>query len=148
MKPSDDLTDLEWTILGPLLPSERGRSCRPALDNRPFVNGMLWIERTGQPWRRLPREYGKWNSVYRRFRRWSVLGIWGIFVRRLGDIRRVERSHHLRDKDEARRKVRVVDAPIEIEKRLSAARSKRPKSPRRMEPKATKDTVRPRMGRR
>jgi hypothetical protein len=46
-----DLTDAEWAVIGPLLPPERGRGCRPAHDNRRFLNGMLYVLRTGCPWR-------------------------------------------------------------------------------------------------
>lgn len=86
MRTRDELTEAEWAIVEPLLPPERGRNCRPALDNRPFVNGMLWIARTGLPWRELPAEYGKWNSVYQRFRRWSMTGVWDRLVRKLNEI--------------------------------------------------------------
>lgn len=90
-----DLTDREWKIVSPLLPPERGRNCRPALDNRPFANGMLWIAWTGQPWRNLPREYGKWNSVYQRFRRWKQNGVWARFSNKLAEVRDVGVRHRL-----------------------------------------------------
>lgn len=41
-----------------------------------MVNGMLWIDRTGAPWRDLPDYYGKWSSVASRFYRWRKAGIW------------------------------------------------------------------------
>jgi transposase len=63
-------------LLEPLLPPERGRKSRPAFDNRQIVNGILWRIRTGAPWRDLPEKYGKWMTVYQRFRRWSEAGIW------------------------------------------------------------------------
>ncbi|WP_208797013.1 transposase [Gluconobacter thailandicus] len=58
-----DLTDQEWAIIGPLLPSERGCWARPSGDKRRFLNGMLHILRTGCPWRDMHERYGKWNSV-------------------------------------------------------------------------------------
>ena len=70
-----ELTDDEWELIGPLLPAERGRSGRPAADNRQVLNGILWIMRTGAPWRDLPERYGRWNSVFRRFSRWSEAGV-------------------------------------------------------------------------
>jgi transposase len=72
-----DLTDKEWNLLEPMLPPERGREGRPANDNRIILNGILWRLRTGAPWREMPDRYGKWNSVYRRYSRWSQSGIWG-----------------------------------------------------------------------
>jgi transposase len=44
-------------------------------DNRLFFEGMTWMARTGSQWRHLPTEYGKWNSVFRRYRRWVEIGV-------------------------------------------------------------------------
>ena len=50
-------------------------------DNRSIMNGILWIARTGAPWRTLPERYGKWQAVYARYRQWKQLGIFeAIFV--------------------------------------------------------------------
>ena len=73
-------TEVEWRILKVLLPVEReagkrGRG-RPPEDNRKIINGILWRLRTGAPWRDVPERYGNWNSIYRRFRRWSASGVW------------------------------------------------------------------------
>lgn len=56
-----DLSDEEWSIIGALLPPERGRWARPAQDNRRFLNGMLYVLRTGCPWRDMHERYGKWT---------------------------------------------------------------------------------------
>lgn len=77
------LSDAEWEIVGALLPSERGRGCRPAQDNRRYFEGMMWIARTGARWRRLPDEYGKWNSVFRRYRRWTLTGVFDAMLETL-----------------------------------------------------------------
>ena len=45
-------------------------------DNRLFVDAVLWSARAGAPWRDLPDEFGKWNSVFTRFRRWAKKGVW------------------------------------------------------------------------
>src|ERR1019366_7708342 len=54
-------------------PDQKGSTAR---DNRMFVEGVLWIVRTGSPWRDLPEMFGDWNSVFRRFSRWSLKGVW------------------------------------------------------------------------
>jgi transposase len=59
-----------------VLPAERGRPGRPAKSNRVVLNGILWVLRTGGPWRDLPSRFGPWNSVYTRFRRWVQQGVW------------------------------------------------------------------------
>ena len=71
-----DLSEAEWRLLEPLLPLERGRKSRPTFDNQQIVNGILWRIGTGTPWRDLPDKYGKWITVYQRFRRLSQTGIW------------------------------------------------------------------------
>ena len=71
----DRISDRDWAVISPFLPSEQGRNCRPAHDNRLVFAGMLWILRSGAPWRDLPSTFGKWISVYRRFRRWCEAGV-------------------------------------------------------------------------
>jgi transposase len=72
-----ELSDEQWAKLEPLLPPEkRAGPGRPALAHRRILNGILWILRTGAPWRDLPERYGNWATVYRRFRRWQHAGIW------------------------------------------------------------------------
>ena len=71
-----ELTDQEWEQIAALLPPEKtGKPGRPPKDNRTMLNGMVWIARSGAPWRDLPERYGPWNSVYSRFRKWSDDGI-------------------------------------------------------------------------
>ncbi|WP_236760394.1 transposase [Rhizobium rhizogenes] len=60
------------------MPSERSRKFRPARDNRRYLNGMLHVLRVGCPWRDMHERYGKWNSVYVRFRRWAEQGVSGL----------------------------------------------------------------------
>ncbi len=72
----DMLTDTQWEHLQPLLPPlQRGRG-RPNKDHRLIVNAILWVNRTGAPWRDLPDEYGPWQTVATRFYRWRRAGIW------------------------------------------------------------------------
>lgn len=78
-----ELTDTQWERLAPLLPPQRPRTGRPANDHRTVVNGMLWILRTGAPWRDLPERYGSWKTVASRFRRWRDAGVWDQILRTL-----------------------------------------------------------------
>lgn len=71
-----DLSDKEWVELEPLLPSQVGKRGRPRQDDRRVINGILWILRTGAPWRDLPERYGSWKTVSNRFYRWQKRGIW------------------------------------------------------------------------
>jgi putative transposase len=74
------LTDAKWQSIEQLVPGKPGDRGRHGKDNRLFVDAVLWLVRTGVPWRDLPEEFGKWNSVFQRFRRWAKKGIWkGIF---------------------------------------------------------------------
>ena len=84
------LTDEEWALIGPLLPAEHGRGCRPAQDNRRYFEGMMWLARTGAQWRHLPDDYGKWNSVFRRYRRWLEVGVFDAMLESLAEM--VERD--------------------------------------------------------
>lgn len=70
-----DLTDEQWNKLQPLLPAPK-RTGRPAKDDRRVINGILWILRTGAPWRDLPERYGKWGTVSSRFYRWRQIHLW------------------------------------------------------------------------
>ena len=76
MKIRMELTEAEWKSIEKILPPERGRRGRPAKCNRTMVNAIIWIMRTGSPWRDLPECYGPWKSVYTRFSRWSSQGVW------------------------------------------------------------------------
>ena len=71
-----DLTNDEWQRLEPLLPPQKPKTGRPAAGHRPIINGMLWIARTGAPWRDLPERYGAVGTVSSRFYRWRQAGIW------------------------------------------------------------------------
>ena len=79
------LTDSQWAQIAPLLPPEVGRVARPSKSNRPMVEGMVWILRTGAPWRDLPKRFGPWKSVYTRFRRWTRQGVWARVLEALAE---------------------------------------------------------------
>jgi putative transposase len=70
------LRDDQWERIRDILP---GKPCDPgatAKDNRLFVEAILWIARTGAPWRDLPLEFGNWHTTYTRFSRWVRKGVW------------------------------------------------------------------------
>lgn len=71
-----ELTDLEWERLSPLLPPEKPDVGKPNKNHRTIINGIVWRERTGAPWRDMPERYGPWSTVYSRFWRWREAGIW------------------------------------------------------------------------
>jgi transposase len=70
-----DLTNAQWERLQPLLPPQKPKIGRPAVGHRRILNGMLWILRTGAPWRDLPERYGPWRTVASRFYRWRKAGV-------------------------------------------------------------------------
>ena len=92
-----DLNDDQWSVISGLLPPERGRWARPAQDNRRFLNGMLYVLRVGCPWRDMHERYGKWNSVYVRFRRWAEQGVWDALLETLVDLGLTDNWRHMID---------------------------------------------------
>ncbi|HJU16656.1 MAG TPA: IS5 family transposase [Stellaceae bacterium] len=69
------LSDEQWARVAPLLPGKVGDPGRSGEDNQRFLEAVLWIARTGAPWRDLPEAFGKWNSTFVRFRRWALAGV-------------------------------------------------------------------------
>lgn len=113
-----DLTDEEWAVLEGLLPSERGRKARPAHDNRRFLNGMLHVLRVGCPWRDMPERYGKWNSVYVRFRRWAEQGVWDAMLATLVEFGLTDDWQHMIDSTTVRGHVSAAGAKGGLIRRL------------------------------
>ena len=71
-----DLTNEQWEQIEVLLPKASTKRGRPAQDHRQMLNGMIWVLRTGAPWRDMPERYGKWTTIYSRFQRWRKSFIW------------------------------------------------------------------------
>jgi transposase len=69
------LTAEQWAKIEPVLPARSPKGGRPPKPHRRMLEGILWILRTGAPWRDLPSAYGPWESVYTRFSRWSASGV-------------------------------------------------------------------------
>ena len=68
------LTDDQWDLIEEFLVKPPAKTGRPRVDRRRLFDGILWIVRTGAPWRDLPAEFGKWETVYYHFKRWSTDG--------------------------------------------------------------------------
>ena len=84
-----DLTDEQWEILEPLIPTpprrEDGRG-RPWRDPRDVLNGILWVLRTGAPWKDLPERYPPYQTCHRRrFQRWIEEGVLGRVLKALAE---------------------------------------------------------------
>ena len=71
-----ELTNAQWRRIERLVPGKKGDRGRHGEDNRLFVDAVLWLARAGAPWRDLPAEFGDWNTVFQRFRRWAKKGVW------------------------------------------------------------------------
>jgi len=71
-----EISQEAWERIEHLLPGRAGDVGVTAADNRLFVNAVYWIAKTGAPWRDLPSRFGRWNSAFQRFNRWSKKGVW------------------------------------------------------------------------
>ena len=80
-----EISDEHWSRIKDLLPGREGDPGVTAKDNRLFVNAVLWIAKTGAPWRDLPERFCNSNSVWRRFDRWARKGAWERVFRELHD---------------------------------------------------------------
>lgn len=71
-----ELSEAQWLQISALLPGKVGDPGRSASDNRLFINGFLWVLRSGAHWCDLPERYGQWKTVHKRFSRWCHAGVW------------------------------------------------------------------------
>ena len=71
-----ELSDAQWDRIKDFLPGRAETVGRTASDNRVFVNGVLWVLRSGAHWHDLPERYGKYKSLHKRFSRWAASGVW------------------------------------------------------------------------
>lgn len=81
------MSDEEWGFFEGFILAVRGPNGRKPVNHRLVLDGIFWIARTGSPWRDLPAEFGKWSSVYRQFRRWTLAGLWEEIMEALNDSR-------------------------------------------------------------
>jgi transposase len=88
-----ELSDWQWERVRDLLPGKVGDPGRTGRDNRQFVNGVLWVLRSGAHWHDLPERYGKWKTVHTRFSRWARARVWErVFEALIGDRRECQES--------------------------------------------------------
>ena len=85
MRRRHELTDEQWQAIEHLLPGREGTRGPNAKDNRLFVDAVLYVAKTGIPWRDLPERFGNWNSIWRRFDRWCATGVWEKLSEVLGE---------------------------------------------------------------
>lgn len=87
------LTDAQWALLEPLLPSSKGKPSRPFRDHRQVLEGIVFRYRTGCPWRDLPERFGPWQTVWKRHARFSKDGTWDRVLQAL--LAEADRAGHL-----------------------------------------------------
>jgi putative transposase len=80
-----ELSDSQWEFVRKIIPGKATDPGRSGKDNRRFLNAVLYVARTGIPWRDLPERFGRWNSVWRRFDRWCANGVWTKITAILGE---------------------------------------------------------------
>ena len=76
MQRRHSLRDDQWERIKDALPGKSTDPGRTGADNRLFIEAVMWIAKTGAPWRDLPPEYGKWSNIHKRFMRWARGGVW------------------------------------------------------------------------
>ena len=79
------LGEEQWERISGLIIGRPDQCGSTGRDNRMFVEGVLWIVRTGAPWRDLLEVFGRWNSAFRRFSRWAAKGVWDRIFAALSD---------------------------------------------------------------
>ncbi len=87
-----ELSEAQWERIRNTLPGRVEHVGRTAADNRQFVDGVLWVLRSGARWSDLPERYGKYKSVHMRFMRWARSGVW---ERLFEDLARDKRNQYL-----------------------------------------------------
>jgi transposase len=89
-----DLTDGQWAVLEPLMPVTRRRGQERIHSYREILDGILYILRTGSPWRAMPHDLPPWQTAYTYFREWQIDGTWKRIhdVLRAADRKRVGRN--------------------------------------------------------
>jgi transposase len=83
-----DLTNEQWKLIEPLIPQPKwhpGGRGRPVREPRETLNGILWVLRTGAPWKDLPDRYPPYQTCHRRFQQWTRSGAFDNILRTLAE---------------------------------------------------------------
>jgi transposase len=116
------MSDEEWAFFEPFVTVRGPGSGRPPRDHRRVLDGIFWIARTGSQWRDLPEFFGKWSSVYRQFRRWTLAGLWDVLLETLNDIKDVGETVQMIDSTIIRAHHCAAGAKGGLRDRVSGAR--------------------------
>ena len=124
------MSDDEWAFFERFILAVRSPNGRKPTNHRLVLDGIFWIARTGSPWRDLPEEFGKWSSVYRQFRRWTLAGLWEQILEALNESRIVPDALQMIDSTVVRAHHQAAGAKGGLRKRLLAVREvgSRPRS--------------------
>jgi putative transposase len=115
------ISDELWELVAPLMPSREGLRGRPLADHRVVLEGIAWRFRTGSPWRDLPREFGPWQTVWKRHHRFSIDGTY----QRMFD--EVRSSYGIEDCDDLAKLLSVDSSVVRAHQHAAGA----PKTPGR-----------------
>lgn len=119
----DLMSDDEWAFFERFILAVRAPNGRK-------LDGVFWIARTGSPWRDLPEEFGRWSSVYRQFRRWTLAGLWEQILEALNESRIVPDALQMIDSTVVRAHHQAAGAKGGLRAKVPAARevASRPRS--------------------
>lgn len=124
------MSDEEWAFFERFILAVRAPNGRKPINHRLVLDGVFWIARTGAPWRDLPDEFGKWSSVYRQFRRWTLTGLWEKILETLTESRIVPDALQMVDSTVVRAHHQAAGAKGGLRDRVLAAQkaASRPRS--------------------
>lgn len=124
------MSDGEWAFFERFILAVRAPNGRKPTNHRLVLDGIFWIARTGAPWRDLPEEFGKWSSVYRQFRRWTLAGLWEDIMEALNQSGVVPDALQMIDSTVIRAHHQAAGAKGGLRDRVSAAQevASRPRS--------------------
>ena len=117
----DLMSDEEWAFHERFILAIRAPNGRKPTNHRVVLDGIFWVARTGSPWRDLPEEFGKWSSVYRQFRRWTLAGLWEQIMDALNESGAVQHALQMIDSTVVRAHHQAAGAKGGLRDRVSAA---------------------------